>query len=316
MRLLKGNSAHHLTLKLYDRLITDGKSNKREVGKWAMQEAGTQNMLEFHNTTMQIADVDMHGMPYGKGHVGIITELFDILLGLNPGYIHKEWVFYDAWRTNSDGTYPYTYGDTLQKQWNLVRDKLLQSNGETRHAGMFCWDDSCHNRDFVPCTYNFHFQKIEGELCLTVTMRSQDAIKGWWLDSFLYCHIAKLMAFDTGMKCGPYTVFQHNIHVYPDDIELANVRHNELLNHKSSYVYGAEIEPFSADDHTACSAALDHIYSEQSLYSSEYLDNISSKYWRALMALIYAKRTQDPTYKKHMHNEFHKQWMTKILGEK
>lgn len=293
-------------------MLSDATPNPREVGEWAMQKDGTQIMLEFHNVTMQIKDVDMHGLPYGKGHVGVITELFDILLGLNPGYIHKEWAFYDDWRTD-DGKYPYTYGDTIGKQWNLVRQKLVDSNAETRHAGIFCWDDSCHDRDFVPCTYNFHFQKINNELCLTVTMRSQDAIKGWWLDSFLYCHLAKQMALELNMRCGPYTVFQHNIHVYPDDSDLFAMRATQLENHRGSYVYGAKIELLTSADKTNCLVALEHIYSEQSLYSSEYLDNIGSDYWRSLMALIYAKRTQDETYMKYANNQFHQNWMNKIL---
>ena len=312
MRLLQGNSAHHLTHKLYTRMLSDATPNPREVGQWAMQKDGTQVMLEFHNVTMQIKDVDMHGMPYGAHHVGIITELFDILLGLNPGFIHKEWEFYDNWRTE-DGKYPYTYGDTIGKQWNVVKDKLINSNSETRHAGIFCWDDSCHDRDFVPCTYNFHFQKIDKKLCLTVTMRSQDAIKGWWLDSFLYCHIAKLMALEVGLECGPYTVFQHNIHVYPKDTDLFALRAKQLEDHQSSYVYGAQIDRLTEEDKVKCLVALEYVYSEQSLYSSEYLDNIGSDYWRSLMGLIYAKRTQDETFRKYATYDFHIQWMERIL---
>ena len=276
------------TIEAYHNLSYRGKTNDRLVGSWAMQKDGEQKMLELHNYTMRVKNPNECILPYSRGHVGIITEFFDIALGLNPGFVHKQWPFYADWLEGDK--YPYSYGDIIKSQWDKVKEKL-RKNPNTRHASIFCWDMACHDRDFVPCTHMFHFQMIDGKLCLTVTMRSQDAIKGWYLDSFLYCHLLCIMAGQLGLEVGHYTVFQHNIHVYPGDIDLFAKRLIEL-EECSGYNH-CKIPPLTNDDYPALLEALNYVYSEESLYSVDPLHRIESDYYKSLMALIYAYRWKE-----------------------
>ena len=299
-------STTHATIQLYEALKKYGVKNDRTVGSWAMQEDGEQSMLELHNHTMYVPSPDDAILPnYGKGHIGIITEFFDIVLGLNPGFVHHEWPFYADW-IEENGKYPYTYGELIKQQWDITRLKLTETDGNTRHASMFCWDLSCHYRDFVPCTHMFHFQKIDGRLCLTVTMRSQDAVKGWYLDSFLYTHLLCVMAKQIDMPVGMYTIFQHNVHVYPDDINTMNKRLGSLR--EAQYYSNGEIPGLTNDDYGPLYDALKYVYEEKGIYTSAPLDRIDSDYYRSLMALIYAKNYPDEDLSEYMHTPAHLNW--------
>lgn len=303
-------STTHATIQLYEALKKYGIKNDRTVGNWAMQEDGEQSMLELHNHTMYVPNPNDGILPnYGKGHIGIITEFFDIVLGQNPGFVHYEWPFYADW-IEENGKYPYTYGELIKQQWEITRLKLKETDGNTRHASMFCWDLSCHYRDFVPCTHMFHFQKINGALCLTVTMRSQDAVKGWYLDSFLYTHMACIMAKQIGMPVGPYTVFQHNVHVYPEDVDKMNKRLGTLRD--APRFDNGEIPGLTNDDYGPLYDALKYVYEEKGIYTSAPLDRIDSDYYRSLMALIYAKNYPDEDLSEYMHTPAHLNWYNKL----
>ena len=304
-------STHIATIQLYEKMQKFGITNDRTVGSWAMEPEGKQKMLELHNHTMFVTNPNNCILPnYGKGHIGIITEFFDIVLGLNPGFIHHEWPFYSDWIDEKTGKYPYTYGELIKSQWNMTRLKLDETDGTTRHASMYCWDDSCHYRDFVPCTHMFHFQKIEGKLCLTVTMRSQDAVKGWYLDSFLYSHLACIMAKQLNMEVGTYTVFQHNVHVYGADTEKMVKRWQQLENTET--LNNNEIPSLDDSMYGAIHDALKYVYEEKGIYSSDLLDRIDSDYYRGLMALIYAKHYPEESFEKYMHTPAQYNWYQKL----
>jgi hypothetical protein len=299
------------TIQLFEKLIEFGTGNDRLVGSWAMEKDGTQKLLELHNYTMMVTDPNQCILPnYGKGHIGIIAEFFDVILGLNPGFVHYEWPFYADW-IEEDGKYPYTYGNLIKSQWKITKAKLVESNATTRHASMYCWDRDCHYRNFVPCTHMFHFQQIDGKLCLTVTMRSQDAIKGWYLDSFLYSHLACIMAKQVGLPVGLYTVFQHNVHVYERDIPKLYDR-LKYLRENSTYVSNGEIPSPLEDDYGPLYDALIYVYEEKGIYTSAPLDKIKSDYYRSLMALIYAKHYPTEDLEKYMHTPAHKRWYNNL----
>lgn len=312
-------------------------TNDRTVGSWAMQKDGNAGMKELHNIVMTLEKPEnCIGSHFNASHVGIITEFFDIVLGLNPGFIHKEWKFYDQWRTKPNGEYPYTYGQILHhmnhptarydfSQWDHTISKL-KTNPNTRHAGMFCWDVECHERDFVPCTYNFHFQFIEGKLCLTTMMRSQDALKGWYLDCFLYSHLLMMMGAELDCKIGTYSVFQNNFHVYPTDFK-------QLDERIQYYIERGALTPVSdtssklcgkltSKDKLAIYAALDYLYTTieegKGIYKLDLLDTIDNNHFKSLVALVYAKyedKNSNETLKYINDNKALQNWYRNIKGD-
>ena len=314
-----------------------GSEQDRTVGGWAMQKDGTAGMKELHNITMVLTDPrNSIGSHFGLQHVGILTEFFDIILGLNPGFIHQEWKFYDKWRTNTDSdgerTYPYTYGQVLHNmehpvarypfsQWDHTVSKLRRDMN-TRHAGMFCWDIPCHERDFVPCTYVFHFQQIDGRLCLTTMMRSQDALKGWYLDCFLYSHLLMMMASEVGAKVGHYSVFQNNFHVYPSDFELLEERmeYYENLSTPHQTTNGTMWCPaLKTQDKHQIWVLLNDLYTSneegKAIYTLPYLDCIENSYLKGLVALICSKYYEDEDFTKYLINHKMKIWYENIRRE-
>ena len=311
-------------------LALHGSENERAVGSWAMQKDGNVGMKELHNITMILEDPrNSIASHFGMKHIGIITEFFDIILGLNPGFIHREWKFYDQWRTSPDGKYPYTYGQVLHKmmhpvaryefsQWGHTVSKL-QQNPDTRHAGMFCWDVPCHERDFVPCTYGFHFQFIDGKLCMTTMMRSQDALKGWYLDCFLYSHLLMMMADEIGAEVGHYTVFQNNFHVYPSDFNDLDNRIDYYAEKEGRTPKGGLCPKLDFTDKKKIIDILEQLYTSiekgKPIYNETLLDSIDNTYLRGLVALIHSKYIEDVQFHKYLETEQMRMWYEKIRRE-
>lgn len=329
------NHVDVLTERAYLELVESGSKNNRLVGEWAMQPEEEQEMLELHNYTMVLRNPwNCVGRHFGSKHVGILIEFFDVIRGDNPGFIHREWKFYDKWRTLETpefGTryYPYTYGIIINgqsRQWKECVRKLKE-NMNTRHAGIVCWNvdgwtpdaDGVHQRDFVPCTYQFHFQIIDGNLCMTTMMRSQDALKGWWLDCFLYSNLAMMMADELDIPVGPYTVFQNNFHVYPSDRAALDAFLKDFRLYPGP-VDGALAPKLSSRDSLAIHAALTHLYSAvekgEALYSNQHIDEVSEPYWRSLLAIVFTKYdTANDGLGKYMICTSHSNWRQNILQE-
>lgn len=325
-----------LTERAYLELKDSGTKHARLVGNWAMQPDGEQNMLELYNYTMTLRNPwNCVGRHFGSKHVGIIVEFFDVILGNNPGFIHKEWKFYEQWMTlESDEFkgmfhYPYTYGIVVNgrsKQWKECVRKLKE-NHNTRHAGIVCWnvDGWCpdsgpiHEDDFVPCTYQFHFQVIDEKLCMTTMMRSQDALKGWWLDCFLYSNLAMMMASELDLPVGPYTVFQNNFHVYPSDMK----EFDNLLREFRLYPgpeEGVMAPRLSTEDWMILQDALRYLYTTvedgKDLYSKHFFDRLSEDYWKSLLAIVYTKyEPENEELGKYMACTSHSTWRQNILKE-
>jgi len=311
-------------------LTLHGSKQNRTVGQWAMQNEGISEMKELHNITMVLSDPrNCIGSHFGLSHIGIITEFFDIILGLNPGFIHREWKFYDKWRTEPHGKYPYTYGQVLHamnhpsarydfSQWDHTVSKLIQ-NPNTRHGGMFCWDVTCHERDFVPCTYGFHFQFIDKKLCLTTMMRSQDAMKGWYLDCFLYSHLLMMMASEIDAEVGEYTVFQNNFHVYPSDYDAVHERIKYYADSRRRHTTGSLCPAMKLQDNHQIMAALTDLYTSieegKAIYTPAYLDCIENTYLRGLVALICSKYYENEDFTRYLVNDKMKVWYENIRSE-
>jgi len=150
---------------------------KRSVGKWCLKPNEKMDMYELQNVTLALDP--RYAVP---GHLmgmnlGTLVETEDYLLGLNPGYTHYAWPFYEQWLDG--GKYPYTYGHRIHaypsgcgvSQYNVIVKKL-KKDPLTRHAVVPMWNpQEDHFNDFVPCTLLWYFQVNHGQLDMYTVMR-------------------------------------------------------------------------------------------------------------------------------------------------
>ena len=209
-----------------------------------MKKDGYANLLEHHGVMMCLKEPKRCITSQHCLAAEIETE--DYLLGLNPGYVHySDWSFYKQW-LDCDGVYPYTYGDRGGIYLNDIIRKLIR-NETTRHAVINIWDkkvDLVHS-DFVPCGTQWVFSVNNDKLDMFVTVRSQDACRGFFLDTFAYPFIQQYVSNATEIPMGNYYHIILNSHVYEDDIPFAkklyeklyechslNIEHKRALNSK------------------------------------------------------------------------------------
>jgi len=203
-------------------VLEQGIVMQRTVGKWCMMKLGMAKLHELHNVMITVTNPLKRWN--SRVNVGMLTETLDYLLGLNPGYTHKSsWGFYKQWIERRTGKYPYTYGERIYglknevNQWNKVV-QLLKRDPTTRHAHLTIYRPYDLTRQFVPCNVAWHFQVDDnGRLNMMTFCRSQDALKGLFLDFFAYSHFLEQMALATNLPMGTYTAFEANLHVYDKD---------------------------------------------------------------------------------------------------
>jgi len=199
-----------------------GEELSRSSGSWCMTDKPETKMIELQNITITISN------PLFRWNTllsrGTLVETVDFLLGLNPGFIPDVWDYY-AKKIALRGKLPYTYGERIFggeiDQWKHVV-KLLKENPTTRHATILMHRVIDRTRDYVPCTFLWHFQvDKEKRLNMTTTMRSQDVFKGLPGDLFAFTIFHEQMALETGLELGKYTHFCCNLHLYEPGHEKA-----------------------------------------------------------------------------------------------
>lgn len=203
----------------------NGVKTERVVGKWCLMKPSKHFLHELHNVTITLTDPKKRWN--SRVNTGMLTETLDYLLGLNPGYTHRStWEFYKQWLEKKTGKYPYTYGERVfgvghinekNNQWKEVV-KMLRKDPTTRHAHITLHRPNDLFRKFVPCNVAWHFQvDSEGNLNMITFCRSQDALRGLFLDLFAYTSFLEQMALATDLPLGRYTVFEANLHIYEKD---------------------------------------------------------------------------------------------------
>lgn len=228
--VIEGKSVARAARKAIEAVFEHGVKIKRTVGKWCMMRPGKHLIHELPSTIITVTNPIKRWN--SRVNAGMLTETLDYLLGLNPGYTHKStWSFYKQWIQKETGKYPYTYGqrvfgDTCTygeiNQWEEVV-KLLENNPTTRHAHITIYRPSDLLRDFVPCNFAWHFQiDGQGKLNMITFCRSQDALRGLFLDLFAYTHFLEQMALASNLPLGTYTVFETNLHIYEKDLDRIN----------------------------------------------------------------------------------------------
>jgi len=225
----KANSTASLARYNITNILKYGIHEQRRVGQWCMHKDEMLDMIETHNVVLELSNPA--NCISSQHCLGVEIETEDYLLGLNPGYVHySPWSFYRKWlepvSISSDGKnqiyrYPYTYGERGGRYIFDVAKKLIE-NPTSRQVIVNLWEKQTdlHNT-FVPCTIQWAFDFRDDKLHMTTTMRSQDACRGFFLDTFAYPLIQQFIANMMGLKMGTYTHIILNSHIYSNDVDYA-----------------------------------------------------------------------------------------------
>lgn len=130
---------------------------------------------------------------------------------------------------SDDGkTFFGAYGPKIQSQWEYALSSLV-FDSTTRQAVISLWRESPPKTKDCPCTSILQFLIRDGELHLSVYMRSSDAWLGLPYDMFNFsmvalrmtCHYNNHMAEAKQVSPGVLTITMGSSHLYKKDIDSA-----------------------------------------------------------------------------------------------
>lgn len=189
----------------------------RNVGNWVFGYKSLEETRckEVHGMVIVVCSPEKRW--HTRVNVPMMVESLDYLLGLNPGYTHLFWKFYNQWR-GYDGKYPYTYGERIGECiYDVI--ELLKYDNSTRHACIPIYRPKDIRVSYQPCNVFIQFLKGKHGLDTIVNVRSQDALRGLYLDTFAYTLLQSVVCKEIGMSAGEYIVMENNIHVYVKDLD-------------------------------------------------------------------------------------------------
>ena len=116
---------------------------------------------------------------------------------------------------NSNYGHQWMRNGQLGNVINILRDKK-----DTRQATISIYDGKEMHKyeNDTPCTYAVQFTIIDGELCMSVYMRSNDLWYGFCNDQYQFSQLQELVASMLGIEIGWYYHHAHNMHLYNDKI--------------------------------------------------------------------------------------------------
>lgn len=230
----KGKSTALLARYNIANILKYGVREQRQVGGWCMKKDCMLEMIETENVLFELTNP--RNCITSQHCLGVEMETEDYLLGLNPGYVHlSPWKFYKKW-IGPDGKYPYTYGERGGKWIDRVIEKLL-NDPTSRQVIVNLWDKNFDLNDrFVPCTTQWSFFIRNNKLYMSTTMRSQDGLRGFFLDTMAYPLIQQHVAQSLNLPMGSYYHYIINSHIYGNDIAFAKKLIMQLHVEKSLYL--------------------------------------------------------------------------------
>lgn len=121
-----------------------------------------------------------------------------------------------------DGEFHGAYGLRIRDKVGLVAERL-RVDPHTRQARMNIWEDrfdlAIEGKKDYPCTTAAEFEIIDGRLCGTTYMRSNDAWLGFPYDIVQHTCLLKSLATFLGVPVGAYTHVVRNFHIYETDYD-------------------------------------------------------------------------------------------------
>jgi len=122
---------------------------------------------------------------------------------------------------DSSGEVNSNYGYQWKRNAQLTHViKTLREKPDTRQAAISIYDaKEMHKyKNDTPCTYAVQFTIINGELCMSVYMRSNDLWYGFCNDQYQFASLQELVARELDIPTGWYYHHAHNLHLYNDKI--------------------------------------------------------------------------------------------------
>lgn len=166
-----------------------------------------------------------------------ILDVFDWLLGLNPGVAHRWNKFMDQF-TAEDGTIPGTYARRIDFRPGVVQYRRegeapsyvnqfirayeeLRDHPDTRRAVIVINNPVFENYagNNVACTLSLQYLLRGGELNAITTMRSNDVFLGFCYDTFAFQTMQEIMASALKAQLGSYFHNAGSLHIYSDKME-------------------------------------------------------------------------------------------------
>lgn len=157
----------------------------------------------------------------------------------NKRYAEREWAWYQSEDRSVAGIKKFAPiwdtmhgGDDLVNSnygWQLARNQQLEKcieqlkrDPKTRQAFVSIFDGKEKDQyDYdTPCTMSIGFMIIDGELCMSVNMRSNDLWFGFCNDQYCFSKIQEYVARRLSVDVGWYYHHATNLHLYPQHFGL------------------------------------------------------------------------------------------------
>ena len=121
----------------------------------------------------------------------------------------------ESGEVNSNYGWQWMRNAQLANVLNILRDE-----DDTRQATISIYDgkEMYKYKYDTPCTYAIQFTIIDGLLCMSVYMRSNDLWFGFCNDQYQFANLQELVASMLGIEIGWYYHHAHNMHLYNDKI--------------------------------------------------------------------------------------------------
>lgn len=151
-------------------------------------------------------------------------------------------VFSKVWKRMSDNgeTVNSAYGYRIFSQFGFNQmeyvEKALRKDPLSRQAVIHIKDAQDYTENpthDVPCTVALQFFIRDGELHMTVYMRSNDLWTGFPYDVFSFTCFQIMLAFRLGVEIGTYTHFAGSLHLYQRSLEEWASKHEMTAQSKS-----------------------------------------------------------------------------------
>lgn len=227
MHIITSNSATYAYHELLDLCKSVGLARKPRLS----------NTLDLHNVAIVILNPRLREIDDTARKLPIRLQLAEFAWYMthnqNVDIITK---YLPAWSNFSDN------GKTINSQYGAIwKDQVpqiiqkLRDDPETRRAVIAIYDKSYAEYDGkdTPCTLSLHFAIYDNQLHMTVTMRSNDIVRGFCIDQFCFTILQELIANELGIELGTYTHIAHSMHLYDIHFDLHAGKQKTIANDKS-----------------------------------------------------------------------------------
>ncbi|MEJ7776979.1 MAG: thymidylate synthase [Sphingomicrobium sp.] len=276
---LEAESLDGILYKLYPAIKESGRHHKGSRG-------GTKELLgvslRILKPRARISNSENRGKPFSA-----IGELLWYLSGSDSLAFIESYV--SAYKDDAvGGIIEGAYGPRLAAMRGSINQldsihRLLSEKAGSRRAviQLFNAEDIATDHKEIPCTTTLQFHLREGQLHLSVTMRSNDAYWGLPHDVFCFTMLQEMMARRLGVELGEYYQYVGSMHVYDDYLEAIDQYVEE------GFQRTVEMPPMPAGDPFK---RVDHLLAiEVRLRAGEELDadaETGDPYWADLVRLL------------------------------